>query len=174
VVTSNPAKAGVVINGKWSGRTPLTLDDVKFGKYAVRIVQPGYVVVREQFVLSPSAATKNVEVTLRRSPEASRTAPAAPAATSPKAAASQAKPAEPTSKTGTSGTGVMVIDSRPQGARVFIDGKDFGFTPLRLTAQPVGDRAVRLELANHHPWTNTAKVTAGEPTHVTGSLEPIR
>ena len=58
----DPAKAGVVINGKWSGRTPLTLDDVKFGKYLVRIVQPGYEVVREQFVLSPSAATKNVEV----------------------------------------------------------------------------------------------------------------
>ena len=50
-MTSTPAKAGVVINGKWSGRTPLTLDDVKFGKYVVRIVQPGYEVVREQFVL---------------------------------------------------------------------------------------------------------------------------
>ena len=61
VVTSNPAKAAVIVNGKWSGRTPLTLDDVKFGKYVVRIVQPGYEVVREQFVLSPSAATKNVD-----------------------------------------------------------------------------------------------------------------
>ena len=67
----------------------------------------------------------------------------------------------------------MVIDSRPQGARVFIDGKEFGFTPLRLTAQPVGDRAVRLELANHHPWTNTAKVAAGEPAPVAGSLNRL-
>ena len=168
-MTSTPAKAGVVVNGKWSGRTPLILDDVKFGKYLVRIVQPGYEVAREQFVLSPSAATKNVEVTLRRSPGASRTPAAAPATV-----ASPAKPAEPGSKTAASGTGIMVIDSRPQGARVFIDGKDVGFTPLRLTAQPVGARAVRLELANHLPWTNTAKVTAGEPAHVTGSLEPIR
>ena len=75
-------KRAVVINGKWSGRTPLTLDDVKFGRYVVRIVQPGYVVMREQFVLSPSAASKNVEATLRRSPERltwSSAAAAAPA-----------------------------------------------------------------------------------------------
>ena len=31
-----------MINGKWSGRTPLTVDDLKFGKYVVRVVEPGY------------------------------------------------------------------------------------------------------------------------------------
>jgi hypothetical protein len=177
VVTSNPAKAGVTINGKWSGRTPLTLDDLKFGKYVVRVVQPGYEVAREQFVLSASSAARNVEVTLRRAPGASR-APAAAAAppvpSQPKVAAAQAKAADASPKPAASSTGVLVVDSRPQGARVFIDGKDLGFTPLRLTSQPVGDHAVRLELANHHPWTNTAKVTGQGPAHVTGSLEPIR
>ena len=52
VVTSNPAKASVTINGKWSGRTPLTLDNLKFGKYEVRVVQTGYEVARERFTLS--------------------------------------------------------------------------------------------------------------------------
>ena len=48
VVTSNPAKASVTINGRWRGRTPLTIDPLRFGKYDVRVVQPGYEVAREQ------------------------------------------------------------------------------------------------------------------------------
>ena len=31
VVTSTPSKAQVVINGKWTGRTPLTVDNLRFG-----------------------------------------------------------------------------------------------------------------------------------------------
>ncbi len=46
VISSTPAKAAVVINGKWSGRTPLTVDDLKFGKYVIRVVEPGYEVAR--------------------------------------------------------------------------------------------------------------------------------
>ena len=167
VVTSNPAKAAVTINGKWSGRTPLTIDDLKFGKYVVRVVQSGYDVAREQVTLSATAASRNLDVTLRRTPTSNRApVPEPKAPPAPPAAASEKAPA--------SGTGVMVIDSRPQGARAFVDGKDYGVTPLRLPAQPVGQHVVRLELANHLPWTATTRVAAQETSYVTGSLEPIR
>ena len=33
VVTSDPTKASVTINGRWRGRTPLTIDPLRFGKY---------------------------------------------------------------------------------------------------------------------------------------------
>ena len=158
----------MTLNGKWSGRTPLTIDDLEFGKYVVRIVQPGYEVAREQFTLSPASASRNLDVTLRRTATSNR----APA---PEPNASPAPPPAATlPKAPASGTGVIVIDSRPQGARAFVDGKDYGVTPLRLTAQPVGSHVVRLELANHLPWTATTRVAAQETAYVTGSLEPIR
>ena len=95
VVTSNPAKAGVIpVNGKWSGRTPLTLDDVKFGS-TLRVVQPGYEVV-----------ARAVRVVTVSGDEERRAALAVPRrfalpcgrpATAPNAAASEAKPAQPAS-----------------------------------------------------------------------------
>jgi hypothetical protein len=167
VVTSNPAKAAVTINGKWKGRTPLTLDNLKFGKYEVRVVQPGFEVAREQLTLSQSAASRAVDVTLRRVPTDKRApAPEARTAQSP-ASASPAKPP-------VAASGAMFVDSRPQGARVFLDGKELGVTPLSLAALPTGSHVVRLELADHQSWTETTQVVGQKTAHVTGSLERIR
>ena len=47
-------------------------------------------------------------------------------------------------------------------------------TPVQLTAQPVGPRVVRLELADHQSWTQTKTVVGGELARVTGSLERIK
>ena len=71
-------------------------------------------------------------------------------------------------------TGEIFVDSRPRGARVFINGKELGVTPLRLAGQPVGSYVVRLELADHQSWTATANVVAQKTAPVTGSLERIR
>ncbi|HEY7501489.1 MAG TPA: PEGA domain-containing protein [Vicinamibacterales bacterium] len=162
VVTSTPSNASVTVNGKWTGRTPLTLER-PFGKYAIRVVQSGYDVASETVTLAQSAASRTVDVTLRsRSSARGRGATtAAPAAT--------AAPSKPQA----AGAGEIFIDSRPQGARVFIDGKPQGVTPLRLTGQSVGAHEVRLELADHQPWTATARVVAGTTVRVTGSLDRL-
>jgi hypothetical protein len=161
-VTSTPSNASVTVNGKWTGRTPLTLER-PFGKYAIRVVQSGYDVASETVTLAQSAASRTVDVTLRsRSSARGRGATtAAPAAT--------AAPSKPQA----AGAGEIFIDSRPQGARVFIDGKPQGVTPLRLTGQSVGAHEVRLELADHQPWTATARVVAGTTVRVTGSLDRL-
>ena len=159
VVTSTPSKASVTIDGNWSGRTPLTLNR-PFGNYVVRVVEKGYDVARQEVRLSAKTPKKTMDVTLRASrPAGGLAAPAA------------AKPAE-TPKGVT--TGEIFVDSRPQGARVLIDGKLQGVTPLRLTNQAVGSYSVRLELTDHQPWTSTARVTPGSVARVTGSLEQIR
>ncbi len=164
VVNSNPSKAGVTINGRWMGRTPLRLRGRRFGKYSVRVVQPGFEVEREDFSLSATAATKTIDVNLKRQPSKTSPKPAAPAA-----AATQKPGAAPAAT-----TGAIFVDSRPQGARVLIDGREVGVTPFRLPGVPVGSYAVRLELVDHTPWTATAKVAAGETARVTGSLDRIR
>jgi hypothetical protein len=164
VVTSNPSKAGVTINGRWMGRTPLRLRGRRFGKYSVRVVQPGFEVEREEFSLSATAATKTIDVNLKRQPSKTSPKPAAPAAAAPQ------KPGAAPAAT----TGEIFVDSRPQGARVLIDGREVGVTPFRLPGVPVGSYAVRLELVDHTPWTATTKVAAGETARVTGSLDRIR
>jgi hypothetical protein len=165
VINSSPAKAGVTINGKWSGRTPLTVDDLKFGKYVVRIVEPGYEVEREQFTLSPKAASREVDVTLKRKPGAKAPQPAAKAP-QPQASAGSASAA--------AATGTIYVDSRPQGARVFLDNKEQGVTPVTLTGQAPGSRVVRLELPDHSPRSETVTLKPGATARVTGSLERIR
>jgi PEGA domain len=173
VVTSQPSHAQVTVNGKWTGRTPLTLADVPFGKYVIRVVEPGYEVAREEFSLTEGSPRKTISATLRPATGGKRGP--APAATTGSSAAKPAAPRPASAKTaGTAATGEIFVDSRPRGARVLIDGKEYGVTPTRVPAQAIGQHVVRLELADHAPWTKTESVTAGTTARVTGSLERIR
>lgn len=173
VITSEPSRAQVTVNGKWTGRTPLTLADLPLGKYIIRVIEPGYEIVREEFSLTQGSPRKTISATLRPSVGAKR-APA-PA---PTTGSSSAKPAisrpDGGKTTNSAATGEIFVDSRPRGARVLIDGKEYGVTPTRIPAQRVGQHVVRLELADHAPWTKTESVTAGTTARVTGSLERIR
>jgi hypothetical protein len=173
VVRSTPPGAAVTINGKWSGRTPLTKNALGFGDYTVRVLLPGYQTRNEQVNLSADAASRTLSVQLQREaaaparpavpPPAERPQPA-----SPGAAAAKTAPAIPET------TGVLEIDSRPVGARVFVDDRPVGTTPVRVPDVAPGSRVVRLELADHRPWTEVAQVSRGKTTRVAGSLEPIR
>lgn len=180
VVSSTPSRAAVTVNGVWSGRTPLTLAERPFGKYVVRVVEPGYAVERQEFVLSSNAPSKTIDVTLERSGAARGEKPAA--SKSPSSAPPQPVESKPTSTAGrgqtpaTPGatTGAIFVDSRPQGARVLVDGRDYGVTPTTVPGLTLGQHTIRLELADHAPWTKTETVTGGTTVRVTGSLEPIR
>jgi Protein kinase domain/PEGA domain len=159
VVRSTPAGASVTLNGRWRGRTPLTLDRLQFGPYTVRVVQTGYAVAREEFNLSASQPAGTMDVRLRRS-----SAPPEP----------EGSPRSPSVSPSGARVGAIYIDSRPRGARVFIDGRAVGVTPLRLTDIAVGPHAIRLELAEHRTLAANTRVTAGEEARFTASLDPIR
>jgi hypothetical protein len=70
--------------------------------------------------------------------------------------------------------GTIYVDSRPRGARVLIDGRPMGTTPVSIPDIPIGSHVVRLELEDHRTWTTSTRVAAGELARVTGSLERIR
>jgi hypothetical protein len=70
-------------------------------------------------------------------------------------------------------TGALYVDSRPRGARIYVDGRAVGTTPLQLSKIDIGSHVVRLELAGHQTWTSAARVVAGSTAKVTGSLEPV-
>ena len=164
VVRSTPSGAGVTINGRWRGRTPLTLEKLSFARYDIRVVQPGYAASREAITLSASDPARSVS--LRLEPEA-RTTPAP--SQRGRATARPAAPSGPERY-----TGAVFVDSRPRGARVFIDGKQVGVTPLSIPEIPIGSHVVRLELPDHRIWSTMTTVTAGQQARVTGSLERIQ
>ena len=93
----------------------------------------------------------------------------------PDAAAGAASEEPPSS---TIYTGSIYVDSRPRGARVSIDGKPVGVTPLRVGEVRIGSHVVRLELPDHRLWSTTTRVTAGQEQRVTGprtdSMKAIR
>lgn len=161
VVRSTPSNAGVTVNGDWAGRTPLTLDELALGSYAVRVVADGFEVAQRNVRLTAADPSNTVNVRLARNAAAPPPRRAAPPP--------QRAPAQPTTFTGS-----IYVDSRPRGARVVVDGKPVGTTPLRLPEIPIGSHVVRLELADHRAWTSATRVAAGQEARVTGSLERIR
>jgi len=68
-------------------------------------------------------------------------------------------------------TGTLVVESRPVGATVYVDGQAIGVTPLSVSDLAPGTRRIRLQLAGFNPWVTTAQVQAGTRTRVAASLE---
>ena len=162
-VNSTPAGANVTIDKKWRGRTPLTLNDITFGTHEVRVVEDGYAVSRQEVTVSERTPTRTLSVQLKRN---------TPAAPRPAASASKPPPPKPAAPKPFLGT--VYVDSRPRGARVFLDGKMVGVTPIRIPDVAIGSRVIRLQLEGHRDWSTSARVVAGEEERVTGSLDPIR
>ena len=172
IVRSTPPRAGVTVNGKWSGRTPLTLDALHFGPYSVRVVQPGFVPAKEDVTLSAREPTRTLSIRLQRG-NAKATATESVARPSGRATPGRVTPAQREAPP-SSFAGTIYVDSRPRGARVLIDGRPMGTTPASIPDIPIGSHVVRLELPDHRVWTTSTRVAAGEQARVTGSLERIR
>lgn len=68
--------------------------------------------------------------------------------------------------------GTMVIATRPAGARVFLDGRPAGTTPVTIPNVSPGAHQLRLELPGHRPWTTAVDVTSNQTRRVSASLEP--
>jgi len=158
VVHSVPTRAGVIVNGTWRGRTPLTLDNLAFGSYVVRVVEGGYKVARDEFTLSARDPARTFTARLELAPAAAVRGPAAPAAAAPAPGPS-------------SFTGSLYVDSRPRGAKVTIDGKSVGQTPVTVPEVTAGSHVVRIEMDGKKPVTANPRIVAGQTERVTVSLE---
>jgi hypothetical protein len=97
---------------------------------------------------------------------------AAAARTAPERPAPRTRPPAPV-PAGTSGefVGRLSVDSRPVGARVFLDNKPIGVTPLAVPTVRAGEHAIRLERDGYRHWTSTVRIVSGEQNKVTASLD---
>ncbi len=160
-----------MVNGRWRGRTPLNLDQLPFGKHTVRVVQPGYAPSTQNFTVSANDPIEVLSVRLQRQDAARAPQPARPSTPAARKPATSARTPASGSQ---SFTGSIYVDSRPRGARVLIDGRPVGTTPLSVPDVRIGAHVIRLELPGHRPWSASTRVTAGEVARVTGSLERIQ
>jgi hypothetical protein len=114
----------------------------------------------------------------RPTPPPIRSAPPAPdrrsaaSRTAPERPATRPRPPAPV-PAGTSGefVGRLSVDSRPVGARVFLDNKPIGVTPLAVPTVRAGEHAIRLERDGYRHWTSTVRIVSGEQNKVTASLD---
>ncbi len=167
IVRSTPSGARVIVDGRSRGTTPLTLVDLPLGTYGVRVVEEGYSERSTRVALTRTRPEATVTITLPRAAAqaaAPGTAPGRPAPAPP--AASSAAASAPTSAAAR-----LEVVSRPAGARVIMDGRPVGSTPLTLDRVAPGPHTIRLELDGYRPWTTTVRVQGGTPARVAASLE---
>lgn len=99
--------------------------------------------------------------------------PAAQAGSGPGAAPVGARPPAPAPPPATpaparreppAATGRLVVRTTPAGARVRVDGRDRGVTPLTLTGLAPGRYAVEVSLEGHEPLSRRVELTSARPT----------
>lgn len=160
IVRSRPSGASVEVNGRPRGETPLKLNELPLGSYRLRVTENGYAPEQRQVTLTAGRRAQDVTVPLRRVPEPS--APTRPASPAP-AAASRS--------TSDEFVGSVLVESRPSGARVFIDGELVGVTPLSVADVSAGSHVVRIDKTGYNRWSSAVRVVSGERVRVAASLE---
>lgn len=153
LVRSTPAGADVVVNGERRGLTPLALRDLPLGAYSISVSRAGYTGEQHQVILTAARPSQSLEISLVGGRGVSGGTVTSSTIATPGAT-----------------IGSLMIESRPVGATVFIDGRVAGITPLMLERLSPGAHAVRLERTGYHPWTTTVNVVAGELTRLAASL----
>ena len=145
LVRTEPPGAAVTVDGVRRGETPLSLRDVPFGRHVVEVSHPGFAAPPREVILSAEDAIVPVGFEMR-----------------PESAARQ--------DAGEVTTTSLAVESRPAGARVFINREVVGVTPLVLSV-PLGTHQVRIESDGYRPWVTNVEVTTAEPARVAASLE---
>jgi Protein kinase domain/PEGA domain len=150
-VKTTPPGARVFVDGRDRGRTPASIRDVSRGSHRVRLVHEGYATEERRVTINASHPAQTMTVALTRTRQADAAA---------KGRASSSALA-----------GSLSVDSRPPGAKVFIDGKLAGATPVVVQQIGAGEHAVRLEHDGYRPWSSSVRIVSGERNRVTASLE---
>jgi PEGA domain/Protein kinase domain len=158
LVRSTPSGASVTVDGVPRGVTPLALRDLELGTRTVMVAERGYIADEQRVVLTQARPSRSVEVRLATAPgQAKPSAARRPAPEKPAAPAAAA-------------TGSLVVDSRPPGADVTIDGRPGGLTPVVLDAISPGEHVVTIILKGYRPFSTTVRVVAGARARAAASL----
>jgi serine/threonine protein kinase len=152
LVRTTPDGATVFIDGERRGVTPLTVQRLPLGTRRVRVQRDGFAPEERQVALTQSRPSRSLDLRLTR----------------PATAAASGSPSASAEKTGT-----LIVESRPTGATVLLNGRPAGTTPVTIGTLAPGTYTVQLQLADFRPVTTTVRVVAGERARVAASLTSV-
>jgi serine/threonine protein kinase len=132
-IRSDPSGAMVTVDGRIVGETPIVLRDLAAGPYLLQIARPGYAPHAERVTVPGSGRERTLNVAL----EAGVTSPG-------------------------EALGAIDVDSMPRGARVLVDGRFVGQSPLRVPELRPGTHTVTVEMANRSSVTRRTVVEPGK------------
>lgn len=134
VVFSEPSGADVYIDGRYYGRTPITIQRIPVGRKIVTLKMSGYADWSED-VLIETGQISQVNAVLKLA-------------------------------------GTLQVSSSPSSARVYLDGKDLGTTPLSNSSIPEGTHNLSVELFGYKPWRAIVEIVPRQTTNIFANLEP--
>ncbi len=156
-VTSNPQGAQITLDGRVAGSdwvTPRTLDGLPAGSHTLILSKEGFSSV-QKIVSVDAGRTELVNLEL-----ASLNSPAPVRATKPPSQPKTDAPVSPGAE-GNSSNGVLIIQTKPPGIDVLIDGKPAGRTPVRQVVS-AGDHTIVLSRSGVEFNSDTTKVKPGQ------------
>jgi PEGA domain len=123
----------------------------------------------EQSISTSGIAANARQAAVRQQPARQLAAPQQAARRAPAAVSVRTDRVDPQSFVGS-----ISINSRPEGAVVFLNGRRVGTTPLLMPELPVGSRAVRLTMSGYDTWSQAVQVVADRRTTVSATLVEAR
>jgi transcriptional regulator with XRE-family HTH domain len=148
VIHTQPEGARVTVNGIGRGITPVTVRRLLLGSQRVRAAKDGYISEERVVSLGGDGPTRSLRMELR--PLAGR-----------RSAAPRADP-------------VLVVTSRPEGARVTVNGIGWGMTPITVRHLPQGLQRVRLTKDQYLSEERVVLLGEGRNNVVNVSLRSMR
>ncbi len=148
VDTGGVAGAEVSMDGRAIGRTPLAAFEAEAGEREVRVRAEGYEEFQARVPIEGRGKEHRIAVSLVPLPPPPPGPPAPP------------KPA------------TLALRSEPPGARVEVDGRVRGETPLELAVEPDTEHAIRLTKEGHDDASLSARLRAGARREETVRLAP--
>ena len=150
-IESAPSRAAAYLDGRFLGMTPAPARNVGWGPHVLRLERPGRATYRGAFSASElvGGAWRRWRL-LARGGEIARRIKLPP-----------------------DSAGKLVVSSDPSGARVFLNGKAVGLTPLRLDGVPPGDYAVLLVKKGYTEFSARIRVDPGAETTLRRGLSPL-
>ena len=142
-----------MVDGREYGSTPAVVRGLGRGTHRVRVIRDGYLPEERSVAVTRSQPAPSLLVPLE---------PRRPAAE---------RPAQSASLGDRPYTGMLVVESLPPGASVYLDNKPVGRTPLTLNGVTAGEHVVRLERDGYRRWGRSIRVVTAERNRVTASLE---
>ncbi|MCX7796003.1 MAG: PEGA domain-containing protein [bacterium] len=133
VVFSEPLGADVYIDGRYYGKTPITIQRIPVGRKIVTLKMAGYADWSDD-ILIETGQISQINAVLKLA-------------------------------------GTLQVSSNPPGARVYLNGKDIGTTPLSNSSIPEGTHNLSIELFGYKPWRGIIEIIPRQITNIFANLE---